>query len=350
MSMMGELTFFLGLQIKQSKDGIFINQAKYTKELLKRFDMEASNAFDTPMSSSLKLDKDEKGKDVDIKRYRVGRHDGECEESAKFDKVTGEEIFEYGHWMRAQAEVGNRRGNHNVEKYDDAPELIKIVGNNSPAGELIRTGKGKDKHDQNPLKLVALEIRRSESRDFLKVFDKTSGNSLGDVIQFLYGEDGMDVVWIESQKLDALKMKKVEFNKVFSYELDDEKWNPNYMLPEHVEDLKTIREFRNVFDVEVQKLDADRFQLGTEIATTSDNSWHMPVNLKRLIWNAQKTFKVDLRRPSDMHSMEIVEATDKLHERLKVSLVMMRWAWKLRRMPPFFSTFFFAARLQVRGC
>ncbi|KAK2981492.1 hypothetical protein RJ640_012249 [Escallonia rubra] len=78
MSMMGELTFFLGLQIKQSKDEIFINQAKYTKELLKRFDMEASNAFDmeasnafdTPMSSPLKLDKDEKGKDVDIKRYR----------------------------------------------------------------------------------------------------------------------------------------------------------------------------------------------------------------------------------------------------------------------------------------
>ncbi|KAK2966974.1 hypothetical protein RJ640_009544 [Escallonia rubra] len=70
MSMMGELTFFLGLQIKQSKDGIFINQAKYTKELLKRFDVEASNAFDTPMSSSLKLDKDEKGKDADIKRYR----------------------------------------------------------------------------------------------------------------------------------------------------------------------------------------------------------------------------------------------------------------------------------------
>ncbi|KAK2995184.1 hypothetical protein RJ640_005774 [Escallonia rubra] len=70
MSMIGELKFFFGLQIKQNKDGIFINQAKYTKELLKRFDMEESNAFDTPMSSSLKLDKDEKGKDVDIKRYR----------------------------------------------------------------------------------------------------------------------------------------------------------------------------------------------------------------------------------------------------------------------------------------
>ncbi|KAK3012101.1 hypothetical protein RJ639_010574 [Escallonia herrerae] len=111
---------------------------------------------------------------------------------------------------------------------------------------------------------------------------------------------------------------KAEVNKVFRYELDDEKWSPNYMLPEHVEDLKTIREFCNVFDAEVQKLEAYGFQLGTEIATTGDNSWPMPVNLNRLIWNAKKTFKVDLRRSFDMHLMEIVEAVDKLQERLKV--------------------------------
>eukprot|EP00268_Persea_americana_P050154 TRINITY_DN5435_c0_g1_i2.p1 TRINITY_DN5435_c0_g1~~TRINITY_DN5435_c0_g1_i2.p1 ORF type:complete len:1081 (+),score=199.01 TRINITY_DN5435_c0_g1_i2:183-3425(+) len=154
--------------------------------------------------------------------------------------------------------------------------------------------------------------------DIMVKYDGTVRNSLGDVIQFLYGEDGMDSVWIESQKLDSLKMKKREFLNVYRYEIDNENWNPGYMLPEHVEDLKTIREFRNVFDAEVQKLEADRYQLGTEIATTGDNSWPMPVNLKRLIWNAQKTFKVDLRRPSDMHPMEIVEAVDKLQERLKV--------------------------------
>ncbi|CAD6341703.1 unnamed protein product [Miscanthus lutarioriparius] len=113
-------------------------------------------------------------------------------------------------------------------------------------------------------------------------------------------------------------MKKLEFDNLFRYELDDENWRPNYMLPEHVDDLKTIREFRNVFEAEVQKLEADRYQLGTEIATTGDNSWPMPVNLKRLIWNAQKTFRIDFRRPSDMHPMEIVEAVDKLQERLKV--------------------------------
>ncbi|KAK2980848.1 hypothetical protein RJ640_020500 [Escallonia rubra] len=92
MSMMGELTFFLGLQIKQSKDGIFINQAKYTKELLKRFDMEASNAFDTPMSSSLKLDKDEKGKDVDIKRYRVSTSRHSVEPQVLFVLSISEEV------------------------------------------------------------------------------------------------------------------------------------------------------------------------------------------------------------------------------------------------------------------
>ncbi|GFP91008.1 DNA-directed RNA polymerase ii subunit 1 [Phtheirospermum japonicum] len=154
--------------------------------------------------------------------------------------------------------------------------------------------------------------------DIMVKYDGTVRNSLGDVIQFLYGEDGMDAVWIESQPLESLKLKKANFNDMYKYEIDDSNWNPNYMLPEAVEDLKTIREIRSVFDAEVQKLEADRFQLGTEIATTGDNSWPLPVNMKRLILNAQKTFRVDFRRPSDMHPMEIVEAVDKLQERLKV--------------------------------
>ena len=62
MSMMGELNFFLGLQIKQSREGTFINQAKYTKELLKRFGMMGSKALTTPMGTSIKLDKDKNKK------------------------------------------------------------------------------------------------------------------------------------------------------------------------------------------------------------------------------------------------------------------------------------------------
>ena len=70
MSMMGELNFFLGLQIKQTKYGIFISQAKYYKELLSRFGMENAKPMATPMSTACYLDKDEAGQSVDIKKYR----------------------------------------------------------------------------------------------------------------------------------------------------------------------------------------------------------------------------------------------------------------------------------------
>ncbi|KAL0833412.1 hypothetical protein Bca101_085301 [Brassica carinata] len=154
--------------------------------------------------------------------------------------------------------------------------------------------------------------------DIMVKYDGTVRNSLGDVIQFLYGEDGMDAVWIESQKLDSLKMKKSEFDRTFKYEIDDVNWNPAYLSDEHLEDLKGIRELRDVFDAEYQKLEADRYQLGTEIATNGDSTWPLPVNIKRHIWNAQKTFKIDLRKISDLHPVEIVDAVDKLQERLLV--------------------------------
>jgi hypothetical protein len=66
MSMIGELNFFLGLQIKQTKNEIFINQSKYIKDLLKKFGIEKSKIYATPMNSTTKLDKDENGKNVDI--------------------------------------------------------------------------------------------------------------------------------------------------------------------------------------------------------------------------------------------------------------------------------------------
>ncbi|RVW62244.1 hypothetical protein CK203_064481 [Vitis vinifera] len=70
MSMMGELNFFLGLQIKQLKEGTFINQAKYIRDLLKRVNMEEAKTMKIPMSSSIKLDKDEKGKSIDSTMYK----------------------------------------------------------------------------------------------------------------------------------------------------------------------------------------------------------------------------------------------------------------------------------------
>ena len=70
MSMMGELNFFLGLQIKQLEDGIFFNQSKYIKDMLKKFGLEDSKPIKTPMSTETKLTKDEESESVDSTKYR----------------------------------------------------------------------------------------------------------------------------------------------------------------------------------------------------------------------------------------------------------------------------------------
>ncbi|KAJ9564858.1 hypothetical protein OSB04_000824 [Centaurea solstitialis] len=70
MSMMGELTYFLGLQIKQSEKGIFINQGKYVLDMLKKFDLTSCTPMKTPMAPPLSLDKDSNGKPVDVTLYR----------------------------------------------------------------------------------------------------------------------------------------------------------------------------------------------------------------------------------------------------------------------------------------
>ena len=70
MSMMGELNFFLGLQIKQLKEGIFINQAKDVRDLLKKYNFEEVKTKSTVMGSSIKLDMNEKGKPVNQTKYR----------------------------------------------------------------------------------------------------------------------------------------------------------------------------------------------------------------------------------------------------------------------------------------
>ena len=70
MSMMGEMRFFLGFEIKQLREGTFICQAKYIQDMLKRFNMKDLNSAKTPMATTCHLALDPGGKDVDPKVYR----------------------------------------------------------------------------------------------------------------------------------------------------------------------------------------------------------------------------------------------------------------------------------------
>jgi hypothetical protein len=70
MSMMGELTFFLGIQMKQTKQGTFVHQDKYTKDLMKKFNVAKLKPVSTLMSTTTSLGPDEDGEAIDQREYR----------------------------------------------------------------------------------------------------------------------------------------------------------------------------------------------------------------------------------------------------------------------------------------
>jgi hypothetical protein len=70
MSMMGELKYFLGFQVKQLKDDTFISQMKYTQDLIKWFGMKDAKPAKTPMGTNGHVDLNKGGKSIDQKAYR----------------------------------------------------------------------------------------------------------------------------------------------------------------------------------------------------------------------------------------------------------------------------------------
>ena len=68
---MVELTFFLGLQVKQKPTGIFIFQSKYVKEIIQKFGFQETKIANTPVETHKQLQPDLEGEDVDIHTYRA---------------------------------------------------------------------------------------------------------------------------------------------------------------------------------------------------------------------------------------------------------------------------------------
>ena len=125
--------------------------------------------------------------------------------------------------------------------------------------------------------------------DVVVKYDGTVRNSVGDVIQFLYGEDGMDATMIESQSLDTLRHGTHEFTDTFRIDPDVPGFNKGWMSDEQASELAHSAKVRDVLDAEWEQLEKDRVEL-RKICPTGDAHVHLPVNLKRILWNAQKQY------------------------------------------------------------
>ena len=155
--------------------------------------------------------------------------------------------------------------------------------------------------------------------DVVVKYDGTVRNSVGDVIQFLYGEDGMDATMIESQSIDTLRLSVKEFAAKFHIDPDVPGFNNGWLSEEQASELAHTAKVREILDAEWDRLQRDRVELRT-ICPTGDPHVHLPVNMKRILWNAQKQY--GLYRPDsgeeEVKVTHIIESVAELLPKLIV--------------------------------
>lgn len=155
--------------------------------------------------------------------------------------------------------------------------------------------------------------------DVMVCYDGTVRNSLGDLIQFVYGEDGMDGAFIERQSIKTFGLNNREFEHRYRVDVTDPKGGflPG-VLQVGIDD--SSLELQEKLDEEYTQLVEDRRLLRDFIFRGRDNTvdHYLPVNLNRIIQNATQIFHIDRRKPSDLDPVYIIERVQQLAERLIV--------------------------------
>eukprot|EP00731_Ephydatia_muelleri_P030392 Em0021g915a len=149
-------------------------------------------------------------------------------------------------------------------------------------------------------------------------YDGTIRNSNKQMIQLRYGEDGMDGCFMEFQQLPTIKPSNSAFEKKFKLDCttptgqrDLHRWFEEPI----VRKLTTDTEAQNTVMKEFEKLKEDRVALRS-IFPSGNSRVALPVNLSRLIWNAQKIFHINLRGRSDLDPCKVINDVKMLKKKL----------------------------------
>lgn len=154
--------------------------------------------------------------------------------------------------------------------------------------------------------------------DVMVHYDGTVRNSLGDILQFVYGEDGLDSCKVESQPIDSISGDDNTFNLRYKIDLMD---SSKSLKPSHIEsgnDIVGDIEMQRILDEEYEQLCTDREFLRTGTFPGTESGWHLPVNLRRVILNAQQIFNVDPNKATNLTIPEIANGVKQLAEKLIV--------------------------------
>ena len=167
-------------------------------------------------------------------------------------------------------------------------------------------------------------------------YDSTLRNSGGCVIQFLYGEDGVDAIRVEAQKFETYKLEEAKFKAIYYMDLGSKNFgllnirgstsmNQRYYLDtDVVHECKSDPELRVLLEEEYEQLCQDRASLREILeyrGEMTNDGIQLPVNINRIVWNAQRNFRINMQEPTSLNPRYVVEGVKQLCE---VDLIMVR--------------------------
>ena len=153
--------------------------------------------------------------------------------------------------------------------------------------------------------------------DVMVKYDGTVRNSMGDIVEFIYGEDGLDGQYIEQQKVDVITCSHTIFEKRFKLDvMGDRPPIPPSRL-EVANEIQGDLDVQEHLDAEWEQLCKDR-QFLRERATEDTQQFQLPLNIQRTIESAQATFGIKPGARSDLHPAEAIAQVRELMNKLVV--------------------------------
>ncbi|WVO13428.1 hypothetical protein L204_101043 [Cryptococcus depauperatus] len=162
-----------------------------------------------------------------------------------------------------------------------------------------------------------IQRRLVKAMEDLKVaYDGTVRNSVGEVVQFLYGEDGMDGAAMEKQSLDIIRLSDRAYERRYKIDVLGSNGFSKGTLQASID--QTSVSLQKLLDEEFFQLSEDRLHLRNDIYQDGTPGHPLPVNIQRVIQNSQQIFHIDPRVPSDLDPVYLLEQRQALSERLIV--------------------------------
>ncbi|KAJ5624922.1 hypothetical protein N7510_001231 [Penicillium lagena] len=148
-------------------------------------------------------------------------------------------------------------------------------------------------------------------------YDGTVRNSLGDIIQFIYGEDGLDGAHIENQRVDVIRCSDEKFRDRFRVDVMDPERSLGPEVLEQSTEIAGDIEVQRYLDEEWEALLKDRAFLRT-VAKEDEEMMQLPINIQRILEMARSTFRIREGTISDLHPAEVIPQVQALLDRLLV--------------------------------